>query len=143
MTAFDSRCPSCFEPLYAPNPCLHRQRYLKALECVNSKAITVEQPDRADFAWKPADSFAELPQRYIRISSIAYRHYGWDVMTSVLIHEYAHCDLFLEGIAEGPGMSWDEKLELEQLTNSRALEITPNHLIPTEFLKHREFFLRS
>jgi hypothetical protein len=136
-------CPSCFEPLYAPNPCLHRQRYLWALEFVASRGITIEQPDRADFAWKPADSFTYGPKRYIRISSIGFAHYGWDVLTSVLIHEYAHCDLFLQGIEEMPGMTWDEKLELEKLANARALEITPKHLISEDFEKHREFFLRS
>ena len=81
--------------------------------------------------------------RYIRISSIGYTYYGWDVMTSVLIHEFGHCDLFLEGIAEREGMSWDKKVDLEELANARGAQITPRELIPADYAKHREFFLRA
>jgi hypothetical protein len=116
---------------------------LALLELVISRAITVEQPDRVDFAWKPADSHAKMPIRYIRISSIGYQHYGWDVMTSVLIHEFGHCDLFLQGIAERPEDSWEDRLHLEEQANARGAELTPGHLTPADYEKHREFFLRS
>ena len=82
-------------------------------------------------------------RRYIRISSIGYIHYGWDVMTSVLIHEFGHCDLFLEGIAERPEDSWDDRLRLEEQANARGIKVTPQHLMPADYEKHREFFLRS
>jgi len=128
-------------PLYGENPCVHRQRYLATLEYVISKGIVVEQPDRDDFAWKPADSFLHENTRYIRISSVGYKHYGWDVMTSVLIHEFGHCALFAEGIGEGA--SWEKDLEIEKMANQRGLSITPLHLIPEGYLWHRDFFLKS
>jgi hypothetical protein len=137
------KCLSCFEPVYADGRCIHRQRYLDLLEYVISRGIIVEQPDREDFSWKPADSFAIGFERYIRISSIGYRQYGWDVMTSVLVHEFGHCDLFTEGIAENPSASWEEKLQLELAANERGLRITPVHLVSADYKKHREFFLRA
>jgi hypothetical protein len=134
-------CPSCFAPLYSENPCVHRQRYLATLEYVISQGIVVEQPDRNDFAWKPADSFLDGHTRYIRISSVGFRQYGWDVMTSVLIHEFGHCALFLEGIGEGA--SWSEKLEIERMANDRGLRIIPPNLVPEMYQWHRDFFLKS
>jgi hypothetical protein len=134
-------CPSCFVPLYGENPCIHRQRYLATLEYVISQGIVIEQPDREDFAWKPADSFLDGSTRYIRISSVGYKHYGWNVMTSILIHEFGHCALFSEGIGEGA--SWEENLELERRANQRGMDITPPHLIPEEYQWHRSFFLKS
>jgi len=116
---------------------------LDLLESVISKGIRVELIDRPDFAWKGGDSFAEIPNRYIRISTLGYQHYGWEVMTSVLVHEFGHCDLFLEGISETPGMSYEDKIRLEVLTNERGEKITPPHLIPADYHAHREFFLRA
>jgi hypothetical protein len=135
------KCASCFAPLYDENPCVHRQRYLDTLEYVISQGIVVEQPDREDFDWKPADSFLNGYSRYIRMSSLGYRHYGWDVMTSILIHEFGHCSLFSECIGEGK--SWEENLEIEKMANQRGRDITPLHLIPEDYDWHRGFFLRS
>jgi hypothetical protein len=36
-----------------------------------------------------------------------------------------------------------KRRKLEELENARAVEITPTHLIPADYEKHREFFLRS
>src|SRR5580658_3525645 len=137
------KCPSCFVPLYAENRCVHRERYLDMLAFVISRGITVEQPNREDFAWKPADSFRHGFDTYIRISSLGYRYYAWDVMTSVLIHEFGHCDLFSQGIAERPESSWEEKQAIEQAANRRGLEMTPPHLVPEQYHRHREFFLQA
>jgi hypothetical protein len=134
-------CASCFALLYDENPCVHRKRYLATLEYVISQGIVVEQPDRDDFAWKPADSFLYEQTRYIRISSVGYKHYGWDVMNSVLIHEFGHCVLFAEGIGEGT--SWEDNLEIEKMANQRGLSVTPQHLVPERYQWHRDFFLKS
>ncbi len=108
---------------------------------VTSCGVIVEEPHYEHFAWKPADAFTHDDMRYIRISSIGYRQYGWDVMTSVLIHEFGHCDLFADGIAEGPCR--EANIEIEKAANQRGRDISPPHLVPEDYQRHREFFLRS
>jgi len=75
------------------------------------------------------------------MSSVAYKIYGWDVMTSVLIHELGHCVLFDQGVGEGS--TWEENLEIEKMANQRGVEIIPSYLIPEDCERHREFFLKS
>lgn len=130
------RCRSCFEPLHEANPCAHRSHYLETESYVISQGIRVEHPTREDFAWKAGDSFKDGHTRYIRISAFAYQLYGWDVMTSVLIHEFGHCELFNEGIEGGPP-------EVEKLADRRGFERIPSALLPEEFWRHREFFFKS
>jgi hypothetical protein len=108
---------------------------------VIARRITIEYPDREDFAHKPADAFAHGDDRYIRISSIGYRIYGWDVMTSCLVHELGHCELFLDGISEPE--EWDKKIEVEQLANVKGASVTPESLLPENYWKHRQFFMRA
>lgn len=134
-------CPSCFEPIYAPNFCIHRQRYLDALEFVISQAVKVVPVDYEWWAWRAARSQKTEFDRFIEISSVTYRIYGWDVMTSVLIHEFGHCDLFNEGISEGS--SSEENLAIEQKANQRGVELMPSHLLPEHYGRHRDFFLTS
>jgi hypothetical protein len=135
------KCRSCFEPLYAPDRCGHRQRYLDALGYVTSKGIKINQPDYEWWAWKAARSGKTGFDRYIEISSVGFTLYGWDVMTSVLIHEFGHCDLFNEGISEGS--TWDEAVQIEITANQRGLELMPSHLVPEDYMRHREFFLKA
>jgi len=137
----NNSCPSCFLPLYGPDPCIHRKRYLAALEFVISKGIKVYPVDYEWWAWKAARSQKYGFDRIIEISSVAYKIYGWDVMTSVLIHEFGHCDLFNEGIAEGSSM--EENLKAEEKANQRGMELMPPHLLPENYRRHREFFLQS
>ena len=134
-------CSSCFEPLYAPDACAHRRRYLAALEFVISQGVKVYPVDYEWWAWHAARSQKYGYDRMIEISSVAYKIYGWDVMTSVLIHEFGHCDLFNEGIAEGS--SPEENFQIEQKANQRGIELVPPHLLPENYRRHREFFLKS
>jgi hypothetical protein len=131
----------CFEPLYAPDRCSHRQRYLDAEEYIISRGIKLTHPDYDWWAWKAARSLKYGHDRIVEISSVAYKIYGWDVMTSVLIHEYGHCDLFTEGIGEGS--SREEDLEIEKTANQRGRDIMPPSLVPEHYAQHREFFLKS
>ena len=62
-------------------------------------------------------------------------------MTSVLVHEFGHCDLFDEGLQEGSSQA--EKLAIEQKANQRGLNIMPQHFVPEHYAQHREFFLKS
>lgn len=134
-------CPSCFEPLGDSGHCIHGQRYLGTLQYVRSQGILVTNHDVASLNWQGADAQSNGYDRYIRISSEAYKLYGWDVMTSILIHELGHCALFSEGVAEGcPGV---ETLEVEKLANRRGLDMVPPDLVPEAYQQHREFFLRS
>jgi hypothetical protein len=134
-------CSSCFQPLDTPERCRHRQRYLDTNEHVISQGIRVYPIAHEWWAWKAARSGKYEHDRYIEISSVAYRLYGWDAMTSVLIHEFGHCDLFNEGIGEGS--SAEENLAIEKMANQRGAEITPPHLVPEQYHQHRQFFLRS
>ena len=52
--------------------------------------------------------------RYIEISSVGFTLYGWDVMTSVLIHDFGHYDLFNQGISEGSTRDEAVKIEIRQ-----------------------------
>jgi hypothetical protein len=89
---FVAKC--CFEPLYGPDRCPHRQRYLDAEAYIISRSIRIDHPDYAWWDWKAGRSGKYGYDRYIEISSVAYKLYGWDVMTSVLVHEFGHCDLY-------------------------------------------------
>jgi hypothetical protein len=131
----------CLGPLYAPDRCLHRQRFLDAEEYVISKGIRISHPDHEFFAWKAGRSGKYGHDRYIELSSAAYKIFGWDVMASVLTHEFGHCDLFLEGIGEGS--TDEENLEIEKKANQRGLDIMPASLVPGDYQDHRAFFLRS
>jgi len=131
----------CFEPLYGPDRCLHRQRYLDAEAYIISRNIRIYHVDYSWWAWRAARAGKYEYDRYIEISSVAYKIYGWDAMTSVLVHEFGHCDLFNEGIGEGS--SPEENLEIERKANARGLEIMPPYLVPEYYGEHRAFFLRS
>jgi hypothetical protein len=133
-------CAPCFEPLYAPDRCVHRQRYLDATTYVISRGIRVYSVDYEWWAWQGGRS-GKNDIRFIEISSVAYKLYGWDVMTSVLVHEFGHCDLFNEGI--GQGSTAEEKLKIEKMATQRGVEVTPLHLVPEQYHRHREFFLKS
>ncbi|HEY3443600.1 MAG TPA: hypothetical protein VGK29_22775 [Paludibaculum sp.] len=103
--------------------------------------MKVEPVDYEWWDWKAARSHKYGHDKIIEISSLAYRIYGWDVMTSVLIHEFGHCDLFNEGVCEGG--SSDESLKVEDLANRRGWDLMPSHLVPEDYARHREFFLQS
>src|SRR5258708_36817309 len=95
------RCPSCFDSLYGPDRCVHRQRYLDAEEYIISRGVKIAHIDYESWAWAAGRSGKYGHDRYIEISSVAYKLYGWDVMNSILVHEFANCDLFNDGISEG------------------------------------------
>jgi hypothetical protein len=75
------------------------------------------------------------------MSSVGYRLYGWEVMTSVLIHEFGHCDQFNEGKSEPA--EWDAKVAFEIEANERGIATMPPDLVPENYRKHREFFLKT
>lgn len=140
MYSTKTECLSCYTPAHTADRCLHKDRYRELESHLVTRDVLIEHPDREDFAHKPADAFTYGPNRYIRISSLGYRIYGWDVMTSVLIHEFGHCELFLEGIGEPE--EWDDKIQIERLANARGAAATPPSLLPEAYWLHREFFLR-
>ena len=129
----------CLEPLDASDPCPHRQRFLHAKEYIISTAIRISFCDYHWWAWRGARTLGH--DRRIEISSVAYEIYGWDVMTSKLIHEFGHCDLFNDGIGEGS--SSEEKLDIEKKANQRGLDIMPPQLVPEHYAEHRAFSLKS
>jgi hypothetical protein len=134
-------CRSCFEPLHESKMCIHRRQYLDATTYVISQGVRVYAVDYEWWAWRAGRSQKYGHDRLIEISSIAYRLYGWDAMTSVLIHEFGHCVLFNEGTGEGS--SAEENLTIEKMANQKGAALMPPHLVPEQYFRYREFFLKS
>jgi predicted SprT family Zn-dependent metalloprotease len=66
----------------------------------------------------------------------AYEIYGWDMMTSVLIHEFGHHKLYdAERIFEG--------IEAERKADEYGYRHMPIHLIPPRYEEHCAFFFQS
>lgn len=72
----------------------------------------------------------------IRIWPLAHQMYGWDMMASVLVHEFGHLKLYhAEHIYKG--------LEAEDKANRYGSCHMRNDLIPRNCWLYREFFLPS
>jgi hypothetical protein len=142
-----AKCERCFKPLTDPNPCVHRQRYVDLEAHVCSKGITVRLCDDEHFAWKPSGLMwdnhnCRPPKNIILISSVGHAIYGWDVITSCLIHEWGHHDQLTQDAKTEP-TDWDEKIKYEIDANGRGRNLAPSHLVPEDYAEHRDFFLRS
>jgi hypothetical protein len=88
-----------------------------------------------DYNYHPA-------QNVIIIYSLAYTIYGWDVISSCLIHEWGHHDQATQGNQREPP-DWDGRIKYEMEANERGLYLAPPHLVPEDYQKHRSFFLRA
>jgi hypothetical protein len=103
---------------------------------VRSQGVRVAYaPDVAkDYSWRVGLSSPNLPG--IVIWPTAFEIYGWEIVTSVLIHEYGHCKLYE---AEG---TW-EGIEAERKANDYGAHHMPPILVPLQYEEHRRFFLQS
>ena len=67
----------------------------------------------------------------------AFEIYGWEMVTSVLIHEFGHCKLYeAERICEGT-------IEAERKANEYGRRYMPPALVPVLYQEYRNFFLQS
>jgi hypothetical protein len=134
-------CPACYQELADPVDCVHRKRYGQAEAYVKERVLVVSGGSEAE-AWfggcfQPYEGIFEskdLGQIYI--SSDAYKIYGWDMMTSILIHEFGHHELFrAEGRLKG--------IVAEHKANEYGYNNSEPQFIPPLYWDHRRFFLRS
>jgi hypothetical protein len=126
----------CCQALETTETCTHKNRYLQVEEYVRSQGVAVGYaPDgAAGESWRVATAWLNPPS--IAIWKTAYQIYGWDMVTSSLIHEFGHCKLYeSERIFEG--------IEAERKANEYGRKHVPADLIPAFYEKHRMFFLRS
>ena len=73
----------------------------------------------------------------IRIYSSSCTHWGWDMLTSILIHEFGHALMKIDNVACEGGEAE------EHAANRLGFDNTPNELIPVQYWQHREFCMRS
>jgi hypothetical protein len=83
-------CAACYQTLSDPCGCVHQERYRRA-EAYIKERVAVCYGGSEALAWKGAYASITpgiLPA--ICVWSDAYLIYGWDMMTSILIHECGH-----------------------------------------------------
>jgi hypothetical protein len=127
----------CCRALDDSETCEHKTRYLEAESYVRSQGVRVGYaPDGAkDDSWRVGRSNPDPPG--IVIWTTAFEIYGWEIVTSVLIHEYGHCKLYeAERIC-------DDSIEAERKANDYGSRYMPPNLVPTRYEEHRRFFLQS
>ena len=116
--------------------CEHKTRYLEVEAYVKDQGVPVAYAPAgaSDDSWRVGRSSPNPP--CIVIWPTAFEIYGWEIVTSVLIHEYGHCKLYeAEGIWEG--------IEAERNANDYGSRQVPPNLVPARYGEHRRFFLRS
>jgi hypothetical protein len=86
-------CLDCYEPL---STCVHRSRYLQVEGFVADKGIRIVDASRIapESAWLGSEVLLHANPIEIRVWSTASRIYGWSMLTSALIHEFGHCELY-------------------------------------------------
>lgn len=136
MEKFPIYHPCCMA-LDAPETCVHKALYLRVEEYVRSQGVTVGYaPDGASGdAWKVSTVWVD--HHSIAVWKTAYEIYGWDMVTSTLIHEFGHCKLYdAEGICDGSVVA-------ERKANEYGRTHVPPDLVPVLYDEHRNFFLKS
>jgi hypothetical protein len=136
--------PGCAECLELGSTCIHRKRYRQAETFIKSNGVNVVDISAREprLAWKGSylnyiPGVLQSPDTYeIRICYSACQKYGWDMLTSVLIHEFGHAEAQKAGVkCEGE--------EAERKANELGCEKMPADLVPELYWPYREFFLRS
>jgi hypothetical protein len=131
--------PSC--PLFRCNNyyCVHRLNYDRLVSYIASKGIVVNQvTDEPESKYWKGGKCVEWPGGAIAILiwRKAYRFYGWDMMASVIIHEFGHALLWRdEHLHKGE--------EAERKANRYGFCNVPLELVPDNYWLYREFFLVS
>jgi hypothetical protein len=127
-------CAACFD---AESDCIHRQRYRLVEALITKQGVFVGYaPESHPDSWHGGRHVFYGDHHEIHIWPNAYKIYGWDMMTAVLIHEYGHCKLMdAEGQCEG--------VEAERKANEYGRNGVPPELVPPLYDEYRSFFLRS
>ena len=129
----------CCRALDDSETCEHKTRYLEAEAYVKTQGVFVGYaPDGAkDDSWRVGRSNPNSNPPSISIWPTAFEIFGWEIVTSVLIHEYGHRKLYeAEGICDG-------SIEAERKANEYGSRHMPSNLVPTRYEEHRRFFLQS
>ena len=127
----------CCRGLNALETCIHKDGYLRVEAYVRSKGVPVgyARDGAAAKLWKVAEGC--MKPASIWIWQTAYEIYGWDMVTSALIHEFGHCKLY-----ESEGI-WEGSIEVERKANEYGRKHVPPDLVPALYEEHRNFFLKS
>jgi hypothetical protein len=133
-------CPDCY--LITQIPCEHRIRYFAAESFIRSQQVEGKMVAIVDVTDEPETKFWKGGKSdmengpHIRLWPAAHTMYGWEMMTSVLIHEFGHLKLYeRERIWKGE--------EAERKANVYGFFFMMYHVIPRHYWLHREFFLAS
>jgi len=134
---------ACCRPLSDTATCEHKEQYLAAAAFVRILGINVERTTAAvdhDW-WKVGHSFPNRqPSRNrILIWRNSFEVFGWEIVTSVLIHEYGHCFAAITGCAITGGTI----IRAEQQANDFGRLAVPPHLVPARYDEYRRFFLQA
>jgi hypothetical protein len=140
-------CKNCYA--MTDVPCEHRIKYMSAERFIKDYEIEGASISITDVTAEPNKEYYEPPEKHwkagkcdltggptIRLWPLAHTMYGWDVMTSVLIHEFGHLKLYqVERLSTG--------LEAENKANRYGSWHFRQDLIPRHYWLHRELFLMS
>jgi hypothetical protein len=146
---FTLDCPECFE--LTGDGCLHRQRYRDTEKYINNKGaeiqITVVDGCRHEAEpegwWKGGQmvhtpGILKSPDRFdIWMYPTSCKYWGWDMLTSILIHEFGHALLHFKKI------EFIDIAEEEGQANRYGHDNMPPELIPKQYWPFREFCARS
>src|SRR5947207_122039 len=115
---------ACCVALESPQTCAHRELFLKAVEFVRAEGVFVGYAPAGSAADDWLVSRSHPAHESISVFPTAFRLYGWDVLTSVLIHEYGHIKLY-------QAERWcDAQIETEVRANEYGKRHTPMELLP-------------
>jgi hypothetical protein len=73
----------------------------------------------------------------IRMYPTSCKHWGWDMLTSIVIHEFGHASGRVKKLTA------QNLVEEEHLADKCGFENTPAELIPEQYWAHRDFCAKS
>jgi len=139
-------------------PCEHEKRYRRtqdyvARQVVSGWPVSIIAPSgsqqREKLSWQVAQTNLRVspawpkpsggPHEIVICRNAAVELYGWEMVTSSLIHEFGHCKLY-----EDTGKPDDHKVETEEAANRMGRKsMLELGLIPDRYDEHRAFFRQS
>src|ERR1035438_1884638 len=143
---FTLDCPACFERF--GEPCRHRHRYNDAQAYIAKQGVATVV-DGCQFEsgpagwWKGGEmvytpGILKSPDAYqIWMYSSSCKHWGWDMLTSILIHEFGHTLAYLQKV------NCQDTVGQEHQANHYGYDNMPAELIPEQYWPYRRFCLMT
>ena len=150
--------PCCRPKGHGNEACQHEKGYLQTegyveRQVVSGHRVKVIAPSgdaqRKKLSWQvgetrlcltgPWPKPAGQPHEIVICRTAAVELYGWDMVTSVLIHEFGHCKLY-----EATGKRDDHTVKTEKAANEMGRDsIRKACLFPERYDLYRAFFLMA